>query len=81
MVVSSIVAAVLVLIYRFLCSRDNKCRDESGTIEAFEHANEDDLTDKTVCSSKLIDSLHDANILFPESPVQIYLIRRISCLD
>lgn len=78
---SSIVAAVLVLIYRFLCSRENKRRDESGTTEAFEHANEDDLTDKTVCRSKLIDSLHDANILFLESPVQIYLIRRISCLD
>ncbi|KAK5202983.1 hypothetical protein LTR96_011129 [Exophiala xenobiotica] len=46
-VVGAIVAAALVLIYRTVCAMENKRRDASETIEAFEHANEDDLTDVT----------------------------------
>lgn len=48
MTVTAIVAAVLVLVYRFICMWDNRRRDASGTMEAFEHAYEDDFTDKTV---------------------------------
>jgi len=44
-VVTSAVAAGLVLVYRFLCVWENKKRDKAGTLEAFEHAYEDDLTD------------------------------------
>ncbi|KAF2102557.1 MFS transporter [Rhizodiscina lignyota] len=44
-VVTSAAAVVLVIAYRFVCYFDNKKRDQSGE-EAFEHAYEDDLTDK-----------------------------------
>lgn len=45
-VVTSCVAVVLCIVYRFTCAYDNKKRDKQGA-EAFEHAYEDDLTDKT----------------------------------
>jgi len=44
-VVTSAAAAVLALVYRLLCVYENKKRDRAGTLEAFEHAYEDDLTD------------------------------------
>ena len=62
-VVTSIAAAALILSYRFFCSWENKRRDKSGTNEGFEHANDDDLTDKTVCGSKLL-TLH-TKLTFP----------------
>jgi hypothetical protein len=34
--------------YRWVCVRDNKKRDAAGIGEAFDHAYEDDLTDKKV---------------------------------
>ena len=43
---TSIVCAVLSLVYRVVCARENKRRDKSGVLEAYEHAYEDDLTDK-----------------------------------
>ncbi|OJJ06658.1 hypothetical protein ASPVEDRAFT_65283 [Aspergillus versicolor CBS 583.65] len=46
-VVTTFVAAVLVLIYRVICLWDNRRRDATGVLEGFEHAYEDDLTDKT----------------------------------
>jgi hypothetical protein len=48
-VITSGVAAVLALLYRSVCAWENRKRDKAGTAEAFEHAYEDDLTDKTVC--------------------------------
>jgi hypothetical protein len=36
---------VLALLYRFICARENKKRDESGVAEAFENAYDDDMTD------------------------------------
>ncbi|EHY54984.1 hypothetical protein HRR83_005758 [Exophiala dermatitidis] len=44
-VVSAAAAAVLALVYRFVCVWENKKRDRAGTMEGFEHAYEDDLTD------------------------------------
>ncbi|KAK5191772.1 hypothetical protein LTR99_008497 [Exophiala xenobiotica] len=44
-VVTSAAAAALALVYRLLCVYENKKRDKAGTLEAFEHAYEDDLTD------------------------------------
>ncbi|KAE8418412.1 major facilitator superfamily domain-containing protein [Aspergillus pseudocaelatus] len=46
-VVTTFIAAVLVLIYRMVCLWDNRRRDATGVFEGFEHAYEDDLTDKT----------------------------------
>lgn len=45
---TAIAAAIILLVYRYLCVRENKRRDTRGT-ESFEHAYEDDLTDITVC--------------------------------
>jgi len=45
---TSIAVMALSMFYRFLCIRENRKRDEAGTLEAFDHAYEDDLTDKTV---------------------------------
>ncbi|KAF2647125.1 allantoate permease [Lophiostoma macrostomum CBS 122681] len=44
--VTAIVAAVCGVLYRYACVWDNKKRDKAGVMEAFEHAYEDDLTDK-----------------------------------
>ncbi|KAJ4374052.1 hypothetical protein N0V83_002791 [Neocucurbitaria cava] len=44
--ITSIVAGLLALVYRGVCMWENKKRDKTGTLEAFEHAYEDDLTDK-----------------------------------
>lgn len=44
-VATSAAAVVLALVYRFVCAWENKKRDKNGE-EAFEHAFEDDLTDK-----------------------------------
>lgn len=47
-VATAIAAAVLAIVYRFICVWENRRRDKTGTLEGFEHAYEDDLTDKTV---------------------------------
>lgn len=44
---TSIVAAVLAIVYRYVCVWENKRRDKLGN-EAFDHAYEDDLTDMKV---------------------------------
>ncbi|KAL6229997.1 hypothetical protein BDW75DRAFT_234755 [Aspergillus navahoensis] len=41
------ITRVLVFFYRVLCLRNNRRRDKTGVLEGFEHAYEDDLTDKT----------------------------------
>lgn len=43
--ITSIVVALLAIVYRYLCIWDNENRDKSST-EGFENAFEDDLTDK-----------------------------------
>lgn len=47
-VVGSVVGAVCILAYRVVCVYQNRKRDRSGIAESFEHAFEDDLTDKRV---------------------------------
>jgi hypothetical protein len=44
-VITSILAAVLAVVYRYLCIWENNKRDKSGQIEAFDNAYMDDLTD------------------------------------
>jgi hypothetical protein len=46
--VTSFAAGVVMLIYRFVCVRENRKRDDSGVPEGYEHAYQDDLTDKSV---------------------------------
>lgn len=46
-VITSIVAALLAIVYRFVCMWENKRRDKLGA-EAYDHAYEDDLTDMKV---------------------------------
>ncbi|KAL3448314.1 major facilitator superfamily domain-containing protein [Aspergillus insuetus] len=46
-VVTTVIAGILVLIYRFVCLHDNKKRDATGVLEGYENAYQDDLTDKT----------------------------------
>lgn len=41
--------AGLAVLYRYLCKWENNKRDKAGTLEAFEHAYEDDVTDRKVC--------------------------------
>ncbi|EXJ74667.1 uncharacterized protein A1O5_01360 [Cladophialophora psammophila CBS 110553] len=45
-IITSAVAAGLSIVYRLICVWENRKRDKAGTMEAFEHAYEDDLTDK-----------------------------------
>jgi hypothetical protein len=42
---TSIAAAVLAVVYRYVCIWENKRRDKAGTMEAFDNAFDDDLTD------------------------------------
>jgi hypothetical protein len=67
--VTSIVAAVLSLVYRYVCLWENKKRDKLGA-EAFDHAYEDDLTDMKVGRIVLILIQHSLTRL-AESTVQI----------
>lgn len=46
-------AAVLALVYRYVCVWENKRRDKLGN-EAFDHAYEDDLTDMKVSAHRAI---------------------------
>ncbi|KAK2055323.1 allantoate permease [Colletotrichum caudatum] len=44
-VITSLAAGVLGLVYRFVCIWQNKKRDQAGIMEGYDHAYEDDLTD------------------------------------
>lgn len=46
-VVTLVATIVLMIVYRFVCFWDNQRRDASGSREAFDHAYEDDFTDKS----------------------------------
>lgn len=52
-VVTSIVAGLLAIVYRFLCVYSNKKRDAENE-ESFDNAYDDDLTDKTVSAPVLL---------------------------
>ncbi|OAL53410.1 MFS transporter [Pyrenochaeta sp. DS3sAY3a] len=42
---TGIAAAVLAIVYRYVCIWENRKRDKTGTLEGYDHAYEDDLTD------------------------------------
>ncbi|OCL13929.1 MFS transporter [Glonium stellatum] len=43
--ITAIATSVLAIVYRYVCIWENRRRDKTGTMEGFEHAYEDDLTD------------------------------------
>ena len=43
-IVTSIVCVLTALVYRFVCAHENKRRDKTGQMEAYDHAYEDDKT-------------------------------------
>lgn len=45
-VITSAITAGLAIVYRFVCVWENRKRDKAGTPEGYEHAYEDDLTDR-----------------------------------
>ncbi|ETS84147.1 hypothetical protein PFICI_02172 [Pestalotiopsis fici W106-1] len=47
-VITSIAAALLIIFYRFICVWTNHRRDKTGILEGYDHAYEDDSTDKKV---------------------------------
>ena len=47
-VITSILAAALSVVYRYLSIWENKKRDKTGILEDYEHAYDDDLTDRKV---------------------------------
>lgn len=47
-VITSLLAGLLIIVYRFVCVWDNRKRDDAGIEEGFDHAYEGDLTDKKV---------------------------------
>jgi hypothetical protein len=47
-VATAVAAAVLSVVYRYYCIWENKKRDNTGTLEAYEHAYDDDITDRKV---------------------------------
>lgn len=62
-VVTAFVVGVTVLIYRLVCVLENRKRDQSGTVEEYENAYLDDLTDRTASARTdlLICSLPTVN--------------------
>ena len=79
MVVTSAVAAGLVLVYRFLCVWENKKRDKAGTLEAFEHAYEDDLTDIKVKPNYIPPSGPPSLSVSYHTPGRPGQARRLTC--
>lgn len=47
-IITSAATSCLVLIYRVVCIWENRKRDKAGIMESFDHAYEDDLTDRRV---------------------------------
>lgn len=46
--ITSIVTLLLAIVYRYIAIYQNRKRDQTGTMEGFEHAFDDDLTDGKV---------------------------------
>lgn len=73
-VATAIAAAVLAIAYRFICIWENNRRDKTGTLEGFEHAYEDDLTDKTVSFPLIVVATVDETDLRSQNPQFRYII-------
>ncbi|KAF2186120.1 MFS general substrate transporter [Zopfia rhizophila CBS 207.26] len=71
--VTAIVAGLLALVYRGVCIWENRRRDRAGILEGFEHAYEDDLTDKKVRTS-VREFIESSLILVLQNPRFRYLL-------
>lgn len=47
-------SAGLNVLYRLICVWQNKRRDQAGIMEGYDHAYEDDVTDKKVSANQLL---------------------------
>jgi hypothetical protein len=72
---------VLVIVYRFFCAWENKKRDEAGIMEGYEHAYDDDFTDRAVRPIPHCDSVNArvANQSLAEQAIQICLLKGLDC--
>ena len=77
-IVTSAVAGLLVIVYRYVCIWDNRKRDKAGTAEGFENAYQDDFTDKTVSiQTPMVNWFSFRLMLFPiECSVPVYLVNQ-----
>lgn len=70
---TTVAALTLAVIYRYYSLWENKRRDRDGVMEAFDHAFEDDLTDKKVSFSWALLSLEMVVLtVMLESAVSLY---------
>lgn len=60
-VITAVAAAVCALLYRGVCMWYNKRRDDAGTMESFDHAYEDDITDLKVSRCAFMSKRNQAN--------------------
>lgn len=56
---SACATVFLAIAYRFLCVWENKMRDEAEIMEGYEHAYDDDFTDRTV---HLVRNCHSVGV-------------------
>ncbi|KIW30462.1 uncharacterized protein PV07_06204 [Cladophialophora immunda] len=70
LVVATIMCVILTLTYRYVCKRDNRKRDAAGITEGFDHAYDDDMTDKLGTNKAVLRS---------EPTISLYLLRRKVC--
>jgi hypothetical protein len=82
-VVTSIIAGLLALVYRGLCMWSNSKRDKSGTTEGFDHAYEDDLTDKKVSHLLFFGEFYTDQLehAIPVHPLIIIVYAWLSCVS
>lgn len=73
-VITAAATAVLALAYRYICVWHNRCRDGAGIMESFEHAYEDDVTDKKVLRIPL-QNCTSANMIYTESSISLFSLR------
>jgi MFS family permease len=73
-VITAIIAGLLALVYRFVCVWENLKRDKTGTLEGFEHAYDDDLTDMKVSDLFWAVPLRDLLIVKSQNPQFRYII-------
>lgn len=69
---TTVAALTLAIVYRYYCLWENKRRDRGGVMEAFDHAFEDDLTDKKVCFMILLSFEDGVLTAMLESAIPLY---------
>lgn len=79
--VTAILTQILTIVYRYLCILENKKRDNSGIQEGYDHAYDDDVTDKLVSLPFLAtraQSKEQADPAFKEPPIPLHLLSTLT---